>query len=146
MRPPRLQPHRVGLQGRRDSTHGWCQCRRHKLGMPRPHLVSSNLVADPKPETLNPKPIVHGVSVFLTREVSLSRFCVEQWTAKVKPTYIGCNCTVQKTCIWGCAYWGSSDLHCHASSLEYLRPGRILQCAEGKAPKKLEAKMYNWVC
>ncbi|CAE7792852.1 unnamed protein product [Symbiodinium sp. KB8] len=76
----------------------------------------------------------------------ISWACQDLISCPVKPTYIGCNCTVQKTCIWGCAYWGSSDLHCHASSLEYLRPGRILQCAEGKAPKKLEAKMYNWVC
>ncbi|CAE7792824.1 unnamed protein product, partial [Symbiodinium sp. KB8] len=41
MRPPRLQPHRVGLQGARVPTHGGHQCPRHQLGVPRPHLVSS---------------------------------------------------------------------------------------------------------
>ncbi|CAE7792717.1 unnamed protein product [Symbiodinium sp. CCMP2592] len=77
----------------------------------------------------------------------ISWACQELISCPVKPILIGCHCTVQKTCIWGCDYWGSSDLHCHASSLEYLRPGRILQCAEGKDPEKMGGKVvHNWVC
>eukprot|EP00439_Symbiodinium_sp_Y106_P082183 s18_g21.t1 len=76
----------------------------------------------------------------------ISWACQDLISCPVKPTLVGCNCTVQKTCIWGCAYRSSLSLPCHAASLRHLGPGSILQCAEGKDPETLGGKTVNWVC
>ncbi|CAE7498759.1 cid13 [Symbiodinium microadriaticum] len=76
----------------------------------------------------------------------ISWACQDLISCPVKPTLVGCNCTVRKTCVWYCASGSSLNLPCHAASLSYLGPGLILQCAEGKGPETLGGNVTNWVC
>ncbi|CAE7279296.1 unnamed protein product [Symbiodinium natans] len=72
--------------------------------------------------------------------------CQDLIRCPAKPALIGCNCTEKSRCIWGCAYWGSLDMRCNSSRLEYPRPGTILDCREGTVPEELRGGKGNWAC